>query len=71
MSLRKQDYLVRVQDGDGQPLTSWDAWGMNEVREIISTARIDWAHYDSLRFLVTNEAGEVTIDRTYKSKVHS
>lgn len=70
MSL-KQDYLVRLQDGDGQPLTSWDAWGMSEVREVISTARIDWAHYDTLRFLVTNEAEVVVIDRTHKSKVRS
>jgi hypothetical protein len=61
-----QTYQVRVQDGDGQPLTSWEAWGMKEVREIIATGRVDWAHYDALRFLVTNEADVVVIDRTYK-----
>lgn len=67
--MKKQDYLVRLQDGDGQPLTSWDAWGMDEVREVIADARLDWAHYETLRVLVTNEAEEVVMDRTYKSKV--
>ena len=68
---RYTTYQIRVQDADGQPITSWEAWGMKEVKEVIATARIDWSHYGALRFIVSNEEEEIVIDRTYKSKVQS
>jgi hypothetical protein len=64
----KQQYLVILEEGDGQPLTSYDCFGMAEVREQIKTTREDWAHYDTLRFRVNNEANVCVIDRTYRSK---
>lgn len=64
-----KEYNVILRDGDGQPLTDWNAWGAAEMRECIRTAREDWAHYPVLHFIVKDESGTVVIDRTYRSKV--
>ncbi len=66
---RYTTYKVILRDGDGQPLDSYDAWGMKEVRERISIAREDYSHYGTVQFIVTDERGVCVIDRTYKNKV--
>lgn len=63
-----KQYLILLEEGDGQPLTSFDAFGMTEVAEVIKAAREDWSHYDTLRFRVKNESGECVMDRTFRSK---
>ena len=64
-------YKVILRDADGQPLTSYDCYGMLEVQEQISVAREDWAHYPKIQVIVEREDGVRTIDRTYTSRVPS